>query len=162
MLHLYVHAIWSSYSFYSRVGDGTKTESISALTKIDQSGILNGKTIVKVAGGSLKNWFVNCLISDSLNYFILLSCLSTDYWHSLALDSNGQAYSWGYNNVGQFDIVFSKFCSHAKIVTCATHTHAKQVGWWNNNTKKHTSRSFNIWCVEWKNNNSDFCRFVTQ
>ena len=65
-------ATWG-YNFYGQLGDGTTTES-SVPVRVNQSGVLAGKTVVAVAAGS---------------------------YHSLALCSDGTLATWGYNRSGQ-------------------------------------------------------------
>ena len=61
------------YNDYGQLGNGDTTSSNTPV-KVDTSGVLAGKTISQISAGS-----------D----------------HSLALDSEGQIYAWGYNLNGQ-------------------------------------------------------------
>ena len=61
------------YNYYGQLGNGDTTDSNTPV-KVDTSGVLAGKTITQISAGS-----------D----------------HSLALDSEGQIYAWGYNYYGQ-------------------------------------------------------------
>jgi len=63
---------WGS-NFYGQLGDNTSATRHVA-TDVFTSGVLSGKTITAIAAG--------------------------DY-HTVALDSDGKIYAWGYNNVGQ-------------------------------------------------------------
>jgi alpha-tubulin suppressor-like RCC1 family protein len=57
---------------YGQLGDGTVVSKITARTKV--GGLLNGKTVVDFCAG---------------------------WGHTLAVDSNGALYAWGYNGFGQ-------------------------------------------------------------
>jgi len=65
-------ATWG-YNYYGQLGNGTTTES-RVPVRVNQSGVLSGKTVVAVAAGS---------------------------YHSLALCSDGTLATWGYNRSGQ-------------------------------------------------------------
>ncbi|MBP9489374.1 hypothetical protein KBE88_01255, partial [Candidatus Saccharibacteria bacterium] len=61
------------YNDYGQLGNGDTTSSNTPV-KVDASGVLAGKTISQISAGGA---------------------------HSLALDSEGQIYAWGYNDYGQ-------------------------------------------------------------
>ena len=61
------------YGVSGQLGNGTSANSLSPVA-VNTAGVLSGKTITTIAAG--------------------------DY-HSLALDSDGKVYAWGYGNVGQ-------------------------------------------------------------
>ena len=63
---------WGSND-YGQLGNGDTTDSNTPV-KVDTSGVLAGKTISQISAGGI---------------------------HSLALDSEGQIYAWGYNYYGQ-------------------------------------------------------------
>ena len=61
------------YNTHGQLGNNSTTES-SVPVAVDISGVLTGKTITAISGGSE---------------------------HTIALDSDGKVYTWGYNNYGQ-------------------------------------------------------------
>jgi alpha-tubulin suppressor-like RCC1 family protein len=120
-------AAWG-YNFYGQLGNSSTTDT-SVPVRVDQSGVLGGKTVVSVAAGhshslalcsdgTLVSWGWNAygqLGNDSttsssipvsvirtgeLNGKVMTSMVA-GYYHNLAYCADGTLVSWGRNNAGQ-------------------------------------------------------------
>jgi len=117
------------YNFYGQLGNGTNTSS-NVPVAVVTSGVLNGKTITQIAGGTshsmalasdgtIYSWGYNpngqlgdgstgtgsnvpiAVITSGVLSGKVISRIACGLSHSIALSSDGNVYTWGYNGYGQ-------------------------------------------------------------